>query len=280
MAHAPSLPTNPRVRAGRRAPSGDTASRTSAVVSATAVAATLCWGCGAEPTATTASASASVNATATVAPSASCGEGGWADPPRARVEPALRLFRQRAFVQTIGATQPLVTAFPRSPMLRILLGESVLLSVENNSTGAGEAATSALLHYQEALRLVDAGCTLDDEWAHSLALGESNAHLRLTRADAAVRTLEAALRRWPDSPELHYAAARAYAVRGAQPEALQRLRATFELARQLRRPRFARTHQSFDGWLVRASEQPEFAALRRSREWTALLQQVAAPPSR
>lgn len=197
-----------------------------------------------------------------------CANGISEDPDRARMDAAKLAFDNKQYERARTLFDGLIRQYPKSSTLRVWRGEVALY---DKQVPYAESAKKALPYYAEAEKLHEAGCALPQRDQYYLRLGRAYAYLRLDQPGPALRELDEAARRWDDSPEVHYHAARAHCLKQDVTACAASFERTLELAKALARPRFLRTHHSVEDWIQRSKQQSELGPLRRSADYQRII---------
>jgi len=202
-----------------------------------------------------------------------CPGGQSEDPPMRDLDRALVAFGEKRYRDAQAQLDALAERYPRSATARVWRGEATLYEgkLEDGADAYRDAASRAITHYRAAAALHEAGCALLASDHYYLRMGAAYAHLRLGAPNPALRELEEARARWPDSAEIPYTIARAECARGQVDACVAAFTTTLELARDRRRPMFLRTHRSVADWVSRSRTQSEFGPLRADPRYQQLL---------
>ncbi|MBN2194387.1 MAG: hypothetical protein JW751_16340 [Polyangiaceae bacterium] len=187
----------------------------------------------------------------------------------------LSAFEDKRYRDAQAVLDELAAEYPNSATVRVWRGEATLYEgkLEDGVDDYRDAAARALVYYHAAAGLHETGCVLLASDHYYLRMGAAYAHLRLGAPDAALRELDIARATWPDSAEVPYTMARAECARGRIDPCLAEFQATLELARELRRPMFLRTHRSVADWVARSRTQSEFDRLRADSRYRSLIRE-------
>ena len=212
--------------------------------------------------------------TAPTAVTSVCADGKEVDPPRHEIRPAIDAFHAQSYEDAQRRLDALIEKYPHSAKVRVWRGDATLF---DKALTESEAAERALPFFAEARRLQDAGCKLRDYEEYYLSMGLVYGYLRRDDPEPAVKELEQARAKWPDSAEVHYHLARAYCLLDQLERCADEFQTCLELAKSLKRPLFLRTHNSLDDWIRRSRTQSEFPALRKLPRYERIIQAAQAP---
>lgn len=215
-----------------------------------------------------------------------CAKKNSDDPPRFELQKGIALFDDKRYAEARKVFEDLSAGRPECATCRAWLGDAFLFDKDLDEREAARLARPA---YAEAARLHDAGCILPRRPRYYLLMGEAYGALRLARTtaegvppydraelDRARDALELAAAEFASSAEVPFNLARVDCAEAllerfeadvARADDLlgscaTRFESSLDLADELSRPRFLRTHRSTQDWIVRSRTQSEFVELR------------------
>lgn len=204
-----------------------------------------------------------------------CAQGERVDPPRREIRPAIDAFHAHDYADAQRLLDALAEKYPHSAGVRVWRGDATLF---DKALSEAQAAERALPFFAEARRLQDAGCRLRRYEDYYLSMGLVYGYLRRDDPRPAIKELERAASKWPDSAEVHYHLARAYCLLEQIDRCAEEFERCLALAKSLKRPLFLRTHHSVDDWIRRSRTQSEFPPLREQPRYRRIIEAATAAP--
>lgn len=213
------------------------------------------------------------SATSTTVTPGVCPGGASMDPNQPEFRPAVTAFQDKEYKTAKKLLDYLMKQYPNSATVRVWRGDAALF---DKDVKVDQAADDSVPFYTEALKLHDKGCVLPEYEHYYLRMGFAYAYLRKKNYDESIVHLNVAKKNWDNSAEAFYNLARAFCGKNDIDACVTNFEECLKIAKSLRRPKFLRSHNSMDDWIVRSKTQSEFPSLRRDKRYGQIIAKMKA----